>query len=56
MTCKHIDAFLDQQWSGSEPPVPREVSEHIDGCEACRNLLLVLRRRSPEADLSGRAR
>lgn len=38
MTCKQIDAFLDQQWSGPGTPVPRNVAGHLESCAACRRL------------------
>lgn len=47
MTCKHVDDFLDQQWSRADQAVPRNVAQHLEQCESCRRLFRLVRRDAP---------
>ena len=47
MTCKHVDDFLDQQWSRADQAVPRSVAQHLEQCQSCRRLFRLVRRDTP---------
>lgn len=55
MTCKHIDDFLDQQWSRADQAVPRNVAQHLEQCDSCRRLFRLVRRDPPAWQASRQA-